>query len=443
MIEFTRNWLEVHGLGKDTSFLLAVSGGMDSMSLWWVFRKLGLQFTIAHCNFCLRGSESDEDESFVKGFAIEKELVEIKKFDTSKIAKEKGISIQMAARELRYDWFHDLKEKRNHDFIVTAHHLNDQVETFIIQLLRNTDPLSLKGMPEKSEYILRPFLTIPRNEIEEFVDRNQIEYRHDRSNDDEYYLRNKIRHTVMPALQKSRENALRVIGEFCKNAGKFSEEIENWFEFREMEMVSTNGDERKYSIEKLKRIQMPEVFISRLLQKFGFNRKLTESLIKMLDGQPGREVLSTSHRILIDREYLIVVPLQLTGPKGIKCTVDELARLGNHLVYSEVFENYSGFKPYADSGTAFFDFDKLENPVVFRKWNSGDWFIPLGMKGRKKLSDFFIDEKYTRIEKERQWIFTSAGEICWVVGKRMDDRFRITDKTKRILSLEIISQGNE
>ena len=432
---FLFNRLEVNPKGK---FLLAVSGGMDSMCLWDLFRRSGLNFIVAHCNFKLRDEASEGDEAFVREFAGKRDKVYVRSFDTAEYARDRSLSIQMAARELRYAWFEELKKKEDCDYIVTAHHLDDQVETFFIQLLRRSSLSAMSGMPVKTEKVIRPLMFAGRESIDTYVHDMGIPFREDESNQSDIYLRNRIRRNLIPLLQKVLPDLKISVLELMGNLKDVSDSFDNYFEKVEKEVVREEKGQSLIDIRKLKDSEFPLFFLEKYLKKLGFSSDVARNLYDIMDGEAGKMFYSSSFRLIKDRNDIIILPLKLTEEDKIRIDKASITTVENLFFKAEVLPFDRRIMNRAENKIALLDFESLAEELVLRKWKKGDYFHPLGLGGRKKLSDFFVDRKFSLADKESQWILCSGEDICWIVGEAIDDRFKIRDNTKDVLLLEQI-----
>lgn len=430
-------------LKKGDKVLLAVSGGIDSMVMAHLFKSIGIETGIAHCNFCLRGSESEGDEEFVKQFSIKHGIPFFSiRFDTMQYARLKKISIEMAARELRYEWFGKISNENGYDAIAIAHNMNDNAETLLLNLSRGTGIAGLTGLKASSGRIIRPLLFATRSQIEEYGRINNIDYREDRTNSDIKYTRNKIRHFIIPVLKEinpSIEDTIYCTAERLTAANNLIagtiESIRNRSSFIE-------GNNRIFRIDTLHDVLDNETAVFELFRPYGINSTGASDLVKVINGRTGGQILTPTHRILKNRNELIVAPVE-------KCDIeeyriedpDEFKNL-TFIRSAEVFERYYEMKIPGSPEIAFLDYRKLKFPLIVRKWKKGDSFFPLGMNRKKKLSDYFIDKKVPLIKKEKILIIESAGEIVWIIGERIDDRYKITPSTLTILRLEADLSGN-
>ena len=419
---------------KKNKILLAVSGGADSIFLLFVLKDLGYDIQIAHCNFNLRDVESDQDEQFVKDIADKYSIrCYVRSFDTLKFAEENKISIQMAARQLRYDWFEELLVENNFSCIATGHHQDDSIETFLINLIRGSGISGLCGIQMINNKIVRPLLSLKRNQIEYFLTKQNIKYRNDSSNSDIKYLRNNIRHQLIPLLKEINPK----IQETISNEIDMLNGINNIFKEKVNDIRKSIMIKREelftIKISDLLNISNLEVILYELLRPFGSFQ--VKQIINSLRLQSGKQFFSDTHYILIDRECLIISQKKETNNKEIKIfrTDHEISK-PLYMKLSETFD----LSIVNDPLFAKFDLNKLTFPLLLRKWKNGDKFIPLGMNNFKKVSDFFVDEKYTLNEKKEQWILCSKENIIWIVGKRIDDRYKIASNTKKTYIAQLL-----
>jgi len=423
--------------GKDKRVLLAVSGGIDSMVMAHLFSRTGFETGIAHCNFCLRGKESDRDEELVRKFASENDISFFsKRFNTKKYAEEKGISIQMAARELRYGWFEEIMKKNRFSKTAVAHNLNDNIETMLVNMTRGTGITGLTGMRPVNNRIIRPLLFATRERIRDYCTSNGVRYREDRSNAETKYTRNKIRSQVIPVLMEinpSIEATLQKTAERLRG----TDDIVTAFmqELRKKVLAERDGD----VILKLAPLRMyieNSAVLYELTEHYGMTGPLLYNLKNIIAGPPGGRIFTNTHRIIKNRQELIVTPMSGFENESVKInTIADLRKVPFIASVINVKITLNLMIPSARD-TACVDQDKLRFPVIIRRWHKGDSFIPFGMKRKKKLSDFFTDLKYSVPQKERALILESDGMIAWIAGERIDDRFRITSDTKKALIIK-------
>ena len=420
--------------------LLAVSGGADSMLMLHLFVSAGFPVAVAHCNFGLRGSESDGDEQFVSDYCDKHNLAfYVKHFNTQDYALEKGISIEMAARDLRYSWFDRLLKKHGLDLLATAHHQDDVIETFLINLSRGSGIKGLSGIQPKSGKIIRPMLFTSRTEILDYCHRLKIDFRTDSSNIDTVYKRNLIRQEILPLLEQInpafRKNALKTIGTLHETGQLFQQRMSEIRGF----VYSEDDQGVMIHIEKLLTFSPLRTILFELIREFGFQIEQIEDIIDSISKESGRKFFSDEYRLIKDREYLLISPFKIKSAQVFY--IEEDCRKISFPVHLslEKLERTADFRFSTHPDVVDLDLDRLVFPLILRHWQEGEYFQPLGMTGLKKLSDFFIDEKYSIPEKENTWILASGNQVVWIVGKRLDDRFKITTKTKRILRIRMNS----
>ncbi len=455
MIGSLANYIEKEKLFYSADkILLTVSGGIDSMLMCELFHKAGFKFGIAHCNFQLRGAESDSDEAFVRTLAENYNVpFHFSAFDTAIYSKANKLSIQTAARQLRYKWFEEIREQYNYNYIATAHHKDDSIETFLINLVRGTGISGLHGILPKHGNIIRPMLFTSKNEIETYVKKHKLEYRSDSSNKSDKYVRNKIRLRIIPVLKELNPGLENTISNNIQHLRDVELIYKNDIEAKRSKIVKPDKNSISISIKQLNNLKPVTTYLYEFLKPYNFNSSTVEEIITALEGESGRLFFSETHRLIKDRKLLIIEPRIKSQETKIttlesknKTKVSEILISKNQ---KEIKINRFKliFKPEiytADSEipisplSAVLDFDKLAFPLEIRKWQKGDVFYPLGMKGKKKLSDFFIDKKLSINQKENTWLLTSAGNIAWVIGHRIDDRFKITNKTLKIYFVELV-----
>jgi tRNA(Ile)-lysidine synthase len=414
--------------------IIGVSGGVDSVVLAHLCFRLNLNFAIAHCNFNLRGSESDKDEQFVIDLAEDLDVeVFIQNFDSEEYAKEYKCSIQMAARELRYAWFKELASQLNFGYILTAHHADDNLETFLINFTRGTGLNGLTGIPMLNENVVRPLLPFSRMDIEVFATKNQIEWREDSSNKKRKYLRNKLRHEVVPLLKEINPQLLDSFQNTIKNLNDTADIVEESLNaVAKRAIVNLDENTITYKISEFKKVNNTQAYLYEMFKGYGF--KEWDDVEHLLDAQSGKFIKSGTHRLIKHRDFLILSDLKIENTKPILISKSESnikTPLG--ILNIEVVEKVKK----SSKSTIYIDGGKVTFPLVMRIWKDGDIFYPSGMKGKKKLSKYLKDEKSSLIDKENTWVLTSDNKIIWVIGKRADGRFEVTDTTKTILKIEL------
>ena len=433
------NIKSLHLFASTDTILVGVSGGIDSVVLIDLLDCAGLAFAVAHCNFKLRGAESDRDETFVETLAAKYDKPYFCRiFDTMTVASERGISIEMAARDLRYEWFEEIRKNHHYDWIAVAHHRDDQIETFFLNLARGTGLSGLTGMKAINGKIARPLLFATRQEIERYAYEKQLDYREDSSNMQTDFLRNKIRHLVLPMMEELnpsfRDGLQETIAHLRDSYAIYNEAIERAYE---RVVRKRPASEMELSIAELKLLNPLSTYLYEFLKPFHFNGEVVDEMVKVLDGQPGKQFFSTTHRAVLDREVILIQKQADLSAKRyyLDETCDSL-KVPVKLTLTTK-QRTASFKWNTSPKTAMIDRDKLQFPLILRKWQKGDYFQPLGMQGMKKLSDFFVDEKFSLPDKENVWLLTNGEEIVWIIGIRLDDRYKITPNTINVLVLSL------
>ncbi len=431
--KFFKNIIDTELFLKNDKLLLAISGGADSVALALLLKEGGYNFEMAHCNFNLRGEESDADEDFVK---ILSETLGVhyhtKTFNTNEYASKNKISVQMAARDLRYNWFEELKKETQSDYIVVAHHKDDDIETFFINLIRGSGIKGFLGMKQKRNKIIRPLLLFSRKEIEEYLKNQGQEFRNDSSNTDVKYLRNNIRHHLIPLIKDINPSFSDT---FSKEI-EYMNEVYNVFNDNFIEVKNDIVSKMDKGIvidkQKLLSIQNNKIFLREIITPFGFNE--TDKILESCIASSGKMFCAKNYRLLIDRDKIFVTEFIDDSSDVIVISEDtDTIRFPIPLKFS--ISHKLEFNKRKNS--VFLDFDKLEFPLKIRRWEEGDYFYPLGLNGRKKLSDYFVDNKFSRFEKEECFLLCSGEDIIWIIGHRMDDRFKITSNTKKVYIAEL------
>lgn len=418
---------------KEKKLLLATSGGIDSMVLVHLFYELKYNFVVAHCNFQLRGTESDEDESFVISECEKlKNSFFTVKFDTKKFAEDYKLSIQLAARKLRYDWFYEVLQKENCDYILTAHHLDDSLETFLINFTRGTGLEGLTGIPAQNDKIIRPLLLFSRKEIEDFAIENKIKWREDSSNASDKYLRNKLRHDVIPTIKELQPNLLSSFEKTIENLQQSQSLVEDASKLVYKIVVKEQDNLLKINLKELLKLPNYAAYLYQWLKDFGFTA--WSDITELVNAQSGKQVFSEEFILIKDRNYLILSPKNEIDSAEVFLVYKKESQVNIPLKFE--FCNV-GDTTISDSNSIFVDEDKIKFPLMLRKWREGDYFYPFGMKGKKKLSKYFKDEKLSLIEKSQVWLLCSDNQIIWVIGKRQDERFKVETNTINIVQIRI------
>ncbi|WP_255711088.1 tRNA lysidine(34) synthetase TilS [Dyadobacter chenhuakuii] len=422
--------------------LLTVSGGVDSIVMLHLFHKAGFSVGIAHCNFGLRGEESNGDEEFVRQLAQAYGFPFFAKhFDVKSFAKEKGISTQMAARDLRYEWFETLKTTNGYTYIATAHHANDSLETTLLNLTRGTGLSGLHGISGINNHLIRPLLLATKEQILTYAQENALTWREDRSNASDDYKRNLIRHKVVPVLQQLNPS---LEATFIHSSAKLSsadrllkEMLDEWASG----VVVKEGEQVRISKAKIVLESEPGYRLWHILQDYGFAYAQVEKIVEGLNGMPGKLFESASYTLLIDRKDLILKNRVIAASDDeikIEESQSEVNIAGRLISLYKKSRNSNDELP-SNKSIVSINYDKLVFPLKIRKWEVGDSFRPLGMNGaRKKLSDLFIDSKMDRFAKEQVLVLLNGnGEVIWVVGVRLDERYKVHGRTAHILQVVV------
>jgi tRNA(Ile)-lysidine synthase len=417
--------------------LLAVSGGIDSMVMTHLFMNAGVSIGIAHCNFLLRQAESDKDEEIVTKFATDNNIEFFTtRFETKSYARENGVSVQMAARELRYRWFETIRKEHRYDSIAVAHNLNDNIETLLINLIRGTGIAGLAGMKPAVNNIIRPLLFATRSEIVSYCEKHRITYREDKSNADIKYLRNRIRHQIIPLLKEINPSIESTLNESAEIFSGINEIVIDYITSLRGNLSVQGEGCTLFKAPLLIPYLKNRAILFELFRPFGISDVTVDDLINIVKGKTGSRLLTGSHIILKNRSQLVVSPLSvkhdsdriILKPADLKI-IDEIesvksVRVSDSFIIPE------------ERSTACLDAGKLSFPLIVRKWHPGDYFYPLGMKNKKKLSDYFTDKKYSLIDKDNSLIIESDSKIVCILGDRIDNRFRITKDTKKALIIK-------
>jgi tRNA(Ile)-lysidine synthase len=423
--------------------LLAVSGGKDSVVLFDLFCEAKFNFTVVHCNFQLRGEDSDQDARFVEQLCTSRGIsFRSTTFQTQTFAKTHKLSIEMAARQLRYEWFEQIRKELDFQYIATAHHLNDNIETILLNLSKGTGISGLRGMRTKKDYLIRPLLFASRAAIENYVAEKQLEWREDSSNASNDYQRNLLRNEVIPLLKKINPNLEQT---FARNIERF-QALDNDFQEHlrhfKREVIKEENGILLLKIDLIKHQQSVEYLLEETLKEFGFNYFQSKEIFQALNKSSGKTFYSSTHVLIKDREHLIITDkeeknfeeiLLEKGTQEIEYH-DLKLRLSN--TTKDEWQSYPNTE--RKTNILWVDADKLNFPLSIRPWYEGDWFIPFGMKGKKKVSDFLVDTKVPLPHKKNTFLLCSGDDAVWIIGRRNDDRFKITDSTKQVLKVELL-----
>ena len=413
-----------HLFSSDSKILVALSGGADSVALLRILHTAGYHCEAAHCNFHLRGEESNRDESFVRQLCLKYNIrLHTADFNTTQYAAEKHISIEMAARELRYNWFEEIKNKYRADVIAVAHHQDDSIETMLLNLIRGTGITGLLGIRPRNGAIVRPLLCVNRKEIIQYLQNIEQDYVTDSTNLEDEYTRNKIRLNLLPLMEEinpSVKNSLVETSNYLNNVATIYNKVIDEAKTR---IITPEG----IRIDALLDEPAPEAFLFETLHPLGFNSAQIKDIANSLHGQPGKQFVSKEWRVIKDRNLLL---LETIRPEDESTLPYQLIK--------EEREFTPDFRIPREKETACFDADKLNEEIHCRKWQAGDTFIPFGMTGKKKISDYLTDRKFSISQKERQWVLCCGERIAWLIGERTDNRFRIDETTKRVIIYKIV-----
>ncbi len=419
---------------KGKKLLLAVSGGIDSIVLTELFRVLEYDIAVAHCNFNLRGKESDADEEFVRTYASYNNILFfVTRFNTTLFASENKLSVQVAARQLRYMWFDELLQENKFDYLLTAHHLDDSLETFLINFTRGTGIEGLTGIPQQNEKIIRPLLPFTREDIESYAKEKSIMWREDSSNTSDKYLRNKLRHHVLPVLKELNSSFAQSFQNTLTHLQQVKSLAEDASVLVYKQVVTEEHSRKLISIPQLMRLPNYKAYLYQWLSPLGFSA--WKDIYSLVNAQPGKQVFSSSYRLLKDREVLILEPVDVaeTNDYKIEYGVTEVHE-PIHLRFIKTDVIGAGA-----SNVIYADIQKLKFPLVVRKWQEGDYFYPSGMKGqKKKVSKYFKDEKMSLSDKENTWLLCSDNQVVWIISKRADERFKTDKNTTQIFKIEVL-----
>lgn len=433
MLQKVSHWLENNiESWKQKKYLLGVSGGVDSVVLTQVFKRLELNIEIAHCNFNLRGKEAEQDQAFVQELAEQLHIpFYTRSFKTQEHASINKVSIQEAARNLRYAWFEELRAENNFDYIVVGTHLSDQMETILINLIRGTGLAGLHGILGVRNSVIRPLIDITREEIIEYAQVQGFKWREDSSNKSEKYLRNNIRKNIIPAFKNIEPNIEK---QFALNA-------ERVLEAEQFLSAQLNNVARQIMVKKatewlinkklLASSGAPKLVLYHCVNKYGFSHGQCADAVDMLNNQPGGTIECNGYQLLNDRENLILSEIRITTNRIIK--IDKELKPVENLHFETLPNVDLDFRQGAE--VVFFDFDKLEFPLILRNWQQGDRIKPFGMKGSKKVSDILVDLKLSRNEKSKVRVLLSGNEIIWILGLRTSESFKISDRTKTVFKV--------
>lgn len=434
MLDAFKAFIDQHQLFDPTKpQLVAVSGGIDSVVMGTLFHLAGIPFGVAHLNHQLRADESEEDATFVEDLTTEWEVpYYTNRFQTQNYAGEKGISIQMAARANRLWWLEGLQEEHGYETIALGNHQGDQVETILLNLVHGTSLSGLRGILPKRDKWVRPMLFCDRKQIATFAEREKIAYREDSSNQSDDYERNRIRHHVMPVLRKINPSLERTVARNVQHLIAVEQAWSQLVEDARQKVFSEDGDQLRISLSELKSCKPLSAYVYELLQPYGFSPSQTGMLMQLLSAPPGRELSSATHTLFTDREVWILVPRDPHEVDTTYSIFEETACINKPIQLHFSTMDKEELELSRSPEIASLDADLLQFPLTLRTWKIGDRFQPLGMTGSKKLSDFFTDQKIARPNKQTTWLLCSGEDIVWVLGQRIDERYKVGEHSKKI-----------
>lgn len=438
MIEVVRKYIDQNQLlTKKELVIVGISGGADSAALLHMLVSMGYQCIAAHCNFKLRGEESDRDELFTDNYThILQVPLRTIVFETKQYALNNHLSIEMAARELRYAWFEELRKEYNAQAIAVAHHRDDSIETLLINLTRGSGLCGLTGIRPRNGYVVRPLLPLSREDVFSYIDSNKLSYVTDSTNSSDIYTRNFIRLKVLPLLAQINPSIKASLARTADHLG----EAEIIFKHVIHEARNKVIQDNSLSIDALMEFPAPKTILFELLKPYGFTRLVTEDIFSSLEKDSGKLFYSDSYRLLKDRSFLLIDSLEKHEQQCFTLdNVEGHITVPIELIFSKLVIN-KDFLIERNLNFAYFDYDKLKFPLTLRHWKEGDWFVPFGMTGRKKLSDYFSNNKFSLFDKEKIWLLCNGEDIIWIVGERPDNRYRIDKSTKKVLKVNFLDK---
>ncbi len=443
LISTFQQFIQKHPQVRNGPWLLAVSGGLDSIVLAHICHSQKLPFAIAHCNFNLRGAESLRDKQFVHDFAQQLQVpLFVKDFDTASYIAQTGSSVQIAARELRYKWFTEVAELNRYKFIATAHHSDDNAETVLMHLFRGSGIKGLRGMLPVQGAIIRPLLHTSRQVIDAYAKQYELSWVEDSSNQADKYTRNYIRHHIFPMLQQAIphshtgfEHSIGLLGE---TEMLYNEAIQQHIK----KLVEKKGAELHLPVLKLKKLPAAKTILYEIITSYGFTASQLDDAFHLLVAESGRYIASSSHRLIRNRAWLILAPLQTSEAEHILVEKKDAETVFREGVLQIKWLEAADISLKNEDSIALLDATDIHFPLLLRPWRQGDYFYPLGMQKKKKLSRFFIDRKLSKTDKEKIWVIESGKKILWVIGQRVDDRFKVKPATQQALQFHFTATSD-
>ena len=421
---------------QDKQLLVATSGGMDSMVLVNLFQKLKFNIALAHCNFQLRNSESDADEKFVNSYAEQNKMpCYTSKFDTKNYSEVQKLSTQVAARNLRYNWFNEILVQEKYDYIITAHHADDVAETFMINLSRGTGLDGLTGIPSQNGNVIRPMLHFSRKEIEKYASENSLQWREDSSNASDKYIRNKIRHHIIPVFKEINDSFLQSFQNTLDHLNQQKSLVDDAVLLVYEKVVLEEKEQLKINISALLQYKNYKAYLYQWLHNYGFTA--WNDVYDLVHSQSGKQIFSENYILLKDRDFLLLSSKTSDFETIVIHSVTENTNFPLNLSicnFSDISNQNKNIIFVAES--------KLQFPLTIRKWKSGDYFYPAGMQGKKKVSKYFKDEKFSQFQKEATWILESNNQIVWIIGHRADERFKPENTNQNIIQITYNNEKN-
>lgn len=436
--QFIQHWNDKGFATVPQNTLLAVSGGSDSMTMATLFLQAGIPFGIAHCNFQLRGEEADKDEALVRQWAFSHDIpFHHVRFDTTQKMEEWKKGVQETARILRYEWLEAIRAEYNYQYIATAHHANDNVETLLMNLFKGTGMAGLHGIPLRNDRIIRPLLFAPKTAIMAYIAEHSVPYRDDASNATDNYLRNEVRHHIIPVVEQIFPNGVQHLNESISRFAEAEVLYKKAVEEERRKLVEKRGQDYYIPVLKLQKREPLNTICYELFKPYGYSAQQIPQIISLLASESGHYVDSATHRVLRNRGFLIITSLQTEAADhvhidAVPCTIDT-----PHGKFTFSITDKPDSIP-TDANRAYIDMDVATLPLTLRKWRTGDYFYPIGMgMKKKKVSKYFKDQKIALHQKDHVWVLESNKRIVWLCGMRLDERFKLLPKTQHVLRVEV------